>query len=191
MIQTMETHGFASVETARDLLARLGASPRLLQHTVLVGEAAELVLEAIARHGIPVDAHFVRLGVVFHDAGKILHPEELAGPGHAHEPAGERLLIENGVEPLLARCCVSHARWADEGTSFEERLIALADKLWKGKRETELEKAVMETVALLSRRTFWDVFVDLDTSFERVAAAGNDRLARSAPSGEICRRRHR
>jgi hypothetical protein len=78
------------------MLSKLGAPPRLVRHTVLVGEAAELLLSALTRIGISVDTYFVRLGVVFHDAGKI-HPSELAGPGRDHEPAGERLLLSAGV----------------------------------------------------------------------------------------------
>jgi hypothetical protein len=40
-----------------------------------------------------VDKRFVRLGVAFHDARKILHPEELIAKGTNHEAAGEALLI--------------------------------------------------------------------------------------------------
>lgn len=174
-------HSTFTVATARELLVRLGAPPRLVQHTVLVGEAAELVLEALSARRIPVDADFVRLGVVFHDAGKILHPDELERPGHEHEPAGERLLLGAGVEPRVARCCVSHARWDQDEVSFEERLVALADKLWKGKREPDLEKRVVEEAAARAGCAFWDVFTDLDERFEAIAATGDERLARSIP----------
>jgi hypothetical protein len=176
----MRDHGLSSVRQAGDLLARLGASQRLLKHTVLVGEAAEIVLERLARLGVPVDAPFVRLGFVLHDAGKILHPSELTAPGHAHEQAGEQLLLREGVAASLARCCVSHATWEVDGTSFEELLVALSDKLWKGKREPALEKKVTENAASLVGLSLWDVFVSLDTRFESVAAGGAARLARSA-----------
>jgi hypothetical protein len=63
--------------------------------------------------------------------------------------------------------------------SFEELLVALADKLWKGKREQALEKKVIETAAAKLGRGFWDVFVELDTCFERIASDGTERLARS------------
>jgi hypothetical protein len=125
----MSTYGLDSVREARELLSKLGAPKRLLQHGVLVGEAADLLLESMQRMGVPVDAHFVRLGAVLHDAGKILHADELAQPGHAHEPAGEQVLLREGVAPSMARCCVSHALWADTNVSFEELLVALADKL--------------------------------------------------------------
>jgi hypothetical protein len=171
--------GLDSVRAARELLSRLGAPNRLLQHGVLVGEAADLLLESLQRLGVTVDAHFVRLGAVLHDAGKILYADELAQPGHAHEPAGEQLLLREGVEPSVARCCVSHARWADENVSFEELVVALADKLWKGKRQPALEKKVIEVAAAKLGREFWDVFVELDTCFEGIASEGTERLARS------------
>lgn len=89
------------------------------------------------------------------------------------------MLLEAGVSPKLARSCVSHARWADEGVTLEERLVALADKLWKGKRETALEELVVEEVARRSGGDRWSVFTSLDEAFETIAAGADDRLARS------------
>jgi hypothetical protein len=175
----MTRHGLDSVGAARELLTKLGAPPRLLQHGVLVGEAADVLLDCLQRMRVPVDAHYVRLGAVLHDAGKILHAEELAQSGSAHEPAGEQLLLGQGVAPSVARCCVSHARWAEEGVSFEELLVALADKLWKGKREPALEKQVIAVAGTKLGRDFWDLFVELDTCFESIASDGTERLARS------------
>jgi hypothetical protein len=57
--------------------------------------------------------------------------------------------------------------------------VALADKLWKGKREPALEKKVLELAATKLGRDFWDIFVELDTCFESIAAGGTERLARS------------
>jgi HD superfamily phosphodiesterase len=175
----MAKHGFESIEEARALLVKLGASERLVRHTVLVAEAAEIVLRELALLGVGVDTHFVGLGVVFHDTGKIEHPSELAQPGHEHEADGERLLLRAGVDAAVARCCLSHARWAQMTTSFEELLVALADTLWKGKRNAHLEKVVVERAAALAGKPFWDLFVPLDTCFERVATGGAERLARS------------
>ncbi len=168
-----------SVPEAEALLRRLGAPPRLLVHLQLVGEAANAILEDVRRAGVPLDAGFVRLGVAFHDAGKILHPEELDGPGSHHEPDGERLLIEHGVEPSVARCCLTHARWQEMDSSLEELLVALADKLWKGVRHAELERRVIDSCARALGKDFWDLFVQLDTCFEDIAAQGPERFERS------------
>jgi len=161
------------------LLQTLGASQRLLLHVELVGEAADQLMRAYVELGVTFDASIVELGVAVHDAGKIQYPEELNGPGSMHESAGEILLLANGVQPEVARCCVSHAKWQDASVSFEERSVALADKLWKGKREEALELFVIDEVACKLRMDRWEVFSRLDSVFEEIAAGGTDRLERS------------
>ena len=170
------------IETREDayrLLAELGAPGRLLLHVRLVGEAAELLIEAYSDLGLAFDARLIRLGVAVHDAGKITWPGELEGPGSMHEPAGETLLLSHGAQPDVARCCVTHAKWEGEDVSFEERSVALADKLWKGKRDESLELAVIDDVAAKLRLGRWDVFTRLDGVFEEIAFDGPGRLERS------------
>jgi hypothetical protein len=154
----------------------------LVTHAELVGEAGEALIRELQRMGVRFDLDLVRLGVALHDAGKILHPEELDRPGSEHEPDGERLLLEHGVDPKVARCCMSHARWQTMECSLEELLVALSDKLWKGARIPELEGRVTEAVAARLGKGAWDVFVELDTCFEEIASGGNDRLTRSRRS---------
>jgi hypothetical protein len=168
-----------TVDEARDFLVKLGAPPRLIAHTCVVGEAAELLLLQLQRLRVPHDADFVRIGVVLHDAGKVLHPDELRGGGAKHEPAGEKLLLAQGVDPELARCCLSHARWAGMPCSLEELLVALADSLWKGKRDAALEKRVVEAISERLGKGFWDLYIGLDTCFESIAANSATRLLRS------------
>jgi len=57
----------------------MGAPQRLVNHARLVGEAAELLLTELQQLGVSHDADFVRVVVVLHDSGKILHPEERDG----------------------------------------------------------------------------------------------------------------
>lgn len=166
-------------QDAYRLLARLGAPDRLLMHVRLVGEAADQLAAAYAALGLAFDTRRFELGVAIHDAGKILHPAELEGPGSRHEPDGEALMLANGVPPDIARCCVTHAQWQRADVSFEERSIALADKLWKGKREAALELAVIDEAAARLGVDRWSVFDRLDGVFEDIAAGGPDRLARS------------
>lgn len=67
-----------------------------------------------------------------------------------------------------------------KNTSFEGLIVALSDKLWKGKRNTQLEELVIRRCAsALGLATHWDVFVKLDTFFEEIASNGLARLARS------------
>lgn len=63
--------------------------------------------------------------------------------------------------------------------SLEELIVALADKLWKGKREIDLEKIVIERISKLINRDFWELFIELDSHFEIIASLGEERLARS------------
>jgi hypothetical protein len=88
-----------------------------------------------------------------------------------------RLLVDLGAPQRLVR----HHELVVEAASIllEDLLVALADKLWKGKREQELEARVMEMLAKSARREPWDVFEQLDSICEQIAADGSSRLARS------------
>jgi hypothetical protein len=119
------------------------------------------------------------VGIVLHDAGKILVSAELDAPGGEHEPRGQELLLNHSVSPSLARICLSHARWSDMPVSLEELLVALSDKLWKGVRNAQLEERVINEVAKALNRDRWDLFVQLDSLFEDIAADGAARLERS------------
>jgi hypothetical protein len=65
--------------------------------------------------------------------------------------------------------------------SFEERTVALADRLWKGMREPLLELGIIDEIAERLGVSRWDVFERLDTTFEEIAAGGDERLQRSRP----------
>ena len=170
---------FPTVHDAYKFLRQLGASSKLIRHVTLVGEAADLLIVKLHQLPVSFNEDFVRLGVAFHDAGKILHPEELTAKGNNHELAGEQLLIIHGVEPKLARCCRSHGQWESMECSFEELLVALADTLWKGKRISQLETIVIERLLGLCKRDYWELFVEMDSCFEAIASEGDSRLSRS------------
>lgn len=168
-----------SKEDAYSLLKELGASKRLITHLQLVGEAAEILIKKCEELTIPFDGKQVELGVAVHDAGKIKYPSELNNPGNYHEPAGEKMLLAIGVDQKIARCCLSHARYNDMEVTFEEKLVALSDKLWKGKRVNDLELSVIDEGAELLGKKRWDIFTELDSTFEQVASGGDERLNRS------------
>lgn len=171
----MVLHG---VDDALALLERLGAPPRLLRHHGLVVEAANELVVGLERFAAHFDAHEVLLGAALHDAGKILHPHELDGPGNRHELDGRALLTEQGLG-ALARFCVTHAQWDDDTVALEDLLVALADKLWKGKRTPALEQRVIAQLAARSGLAAWEVFTLVDERFELVASRGHERLGRS------------
>lgn len=63
--------------------------------------------------------------------------------------------------------------------SFEELLVALADTLWKGSRDADLELRIIDGVAARLQTDRWDLFQTLDSLFEEIAADGDERLSRS------------
>jgi len=169
----------ATPEDARALLIELRAPPRLITHGGLVLEAAEELLREMRALGVILDEPLVRAGAMLHDCGKTLFPGELSGSGSEHEEAGYALLRKHDVDPAVARCCVSHAKWATMTCSIEELLVALADALWKGVRRTQLEQRVIADIAWHLRVDAWSVFIVADACFERIADGGDERLARS------------
>lgn len=172
-----------SAPTSRDeaitLLRLLGAKPRLIRHGEIVSEIAEQLSRVMSCHGIEHDGTLVMVGAALHDAGKVVHPEELEQPGRQHETAGERLLLERGVSPTLARCCRTHGSWDAEGVSFEEMMIALADHIWKGSRSERLELFVVDEVARRLGIERWDAFLIVDPEIETIADSGAARLAQA------------
>lgn len=177
--------GPANISEALALLRELGATPWLVRHHELVAEVAALLLKRLrASLDAPIDADQVLIGAALHDVGKLEHPHEMSGPGCAHEAAGERLLLGHGVPPNVARHCRLHAEW--RGLSEPEPLlVAVADKVWKGKRVNELEEAVCRSLAERSGLTFWEVYAQLSPILDELAAGSEGRLARSADVGTL------
>lgn len=167
---------------AYNFLNSIEAPDHLVSHVKLVGEAADLLIQKCEELGLALDFEFIRVGVAIHDIGKIVHFNEMSGPGSDHEPEGEKILLEKGISPKLARVCMSHARWQEMECSIEELLIALSDKLWKGKRVEALELKVVGHIASLLNVGRWDIFSDLDLQFEEIASGGHERLQRSVSS---------
>lgn len=161
------------------LLDELDAPDRLKTHVRLVGEAADLLIEKFTELGLPIDFNFIRIAVAVHDIGKIKYTNEMSGPGSEHEPEGEKILLDLGADPKIARCCMSHSRFSTMECSIEELIIALSDKLWKGKRVEELELEVIDACAALTGNDRWDMFSELDHHFELIAEGGDKRLQRS------------
>jgi hypothetical protein len=174
----------ARVAEQLGILERLGAPPELIRHAEVVSEVAEELLAACARLAIPIDEGWVLSGAVLHDAGKVLVPAELHGPGSLHESVGEPLLLEAGVDARIARCATTHAQWALSDVTLEELAVALADTIWKGKREPRLETAFVEAAAARTSVPFWELFPALDGELECIADAGSLRMARMLAPGK-------
>ena len=111
-------------EKASLLYLELRAPPRLVRHLQVVHASALMLVDGLARcfPDLAFDRQRVLLGAAIHDLGKVLHPEEIQGPGHLHEINGPGLLEHHGLEASLARFARTHAEWDGEG--IEDLLVA-------------------------------------------------------------------
>lgn len=161
------------------LLERLEAPPRLAAHLRIVHDVACQLTDALAdRHPeLAVDRAAVRFGAATHDVGKVVHVEEISGPGSAHEPAGYEILLAEGIPERLARFARTHGDWSAPGLTIEDHLVSVADKVWKGKRVTDLEDLVVGRLAEAMRAEPWQAFLHLDEILDRLAGDAERRLA--------------
>lgn len=164
--------------TAETLLEELQAPPRLVAHLRAVHDVACQLADWVRRHHpeVELDREAVLVGAAVHDIGKVRHPDELSGPGSAHEPAGYELLRDRGVEERLARFARTHASWTAD-IALEDLLVSLADKVWKAKRVPDLEQLVTARLAAAAGQEPWEVFMALDDELDRIAAGADARLA--------------
>ncbi|GJF27509.1 phosphohydrolase [Kitasatospora sp. NE20-6] len=178
MIRTVPEPAPLPAETAA-LLAGLGAPPRLVAHLRLVHDVALRLVDAFGAE-LGADRPGVLYGAATHDVGKVLHPEELSAPGSLHEEAGRALLLARGVHPDRARYAGTHASWTLPGISTEELLVSLADKIWKGRRQADLEDLVAGRLAEARRQPLWEAFLALDDVLGPLAEEAGPRLAHQA-----------
>lgn len=157
---------------------RFNAPPRLLAHHILVHHLAYQLLIGLqdCQLASNIDQIGVYFGATTHDLGKTLYPNELNAPGKQHEQAGQALLIQVGISAKRARFAALHSDITSE-RNIDELLVALADHLWKGKRNTALEELVIAERAQASQRDYWDVWVTISELCDRLAADSISRLA--------------
>ena len=166
-------------DRVRILLETLHAPPRLAAHLRAVLGVAWQLVDWVLRHypAVAFDRASVLFGAATHDIGKVVHVEELSGPGSRHERAGYEILLAHGVDERLARFARDHASWTSADIGFEDLLVSLADKVWKGARVQDLEQLVVNHLAALSAHPGWQVFMALDDELDRIAADAPRRLA--------------
>jgi hypothetical protein len=165
---------------ARRILETLHVPPRLLAHLTLVHDVAAELLGALLTRwpDLPVDREAVLFGAATHDIGKVLHPDELDGPGNDHEKDGPALLEQLGIPSERARFARTHGTWRKEvGLACEDLLVALADSCWKGQRDEELETRLATQIASRQGIEEWEAFLALDEILQRIAAGAEGRLA--------------
>lgn len=162
-----------------ELLAELGSPPRLAAHLRAVHDVAHQLVEWVERcyPAVIFDREAVLFGAATHDVGKTLHLAELAGPGSAHEEAGQAILLDHGISLELARFAATHASWVDARVGLDDLLVSLADKVWKNKRVPDLEDLVVARLAEATGRAAWEEFIALDEVLACIGDAADGRLA--------------
>ncbi|MFE4968930.1 HD domain-containing protein [Streptomyces sp. NPDC056660] len=162
-----------------ELLRSLSAPPRLAAHLRAVHDVAVQLVEWVQDRypDLAVDRDGVLFGAATHDVGKVVHPEELTGPGSAHEEAGRDLLLSRGFPPALARFAATHASWDAPDVTMEDLLVSAADKVWKDKRVSDLEDRLVRALAGATQREPWEEYLALDDLLTRLGADAAPRLA--------------
>lgn len=165
---------------AADAMAKAGAPPRLLKHLEVVHHVAmELGQQFNDEWDLGLDLEEVALGASIHDIGKIACPEELTEGGRRHESVGPGLAEQAGFSPEIARHAQLHAKWSKHCPT-EVLVVALADSVWKGKRDAPtypgLEDLLLERISATTLRDRWEVYSKLDDIITRVASSSDDWL---------------
>lgn len=162
-----------------EILAKYAAPPRLVAHLMVVHDVAVRLIEhlAVSWPLLEYDRHNVLIGAATHDVGKIVYPDELTGPGTHHEEIGPQLLLESGFSETSARFARTHARWKQEASvQLEDLLVAFADTVWKGKRDTFLEQAIASMIASQCQEEIWAVYMQLDDIAGELAQGAHERI---------------
>jgi hypothetical protein len=167
---------------AVNLLRLLDAPPRLAAHLRAVHDVACQLTDLLTRRhpNLTFDRSAVLFGAATHDIGKVIHVDELSGPGSAHEQAGHALLLTHRVPERLARFARTHGSCTEPEITVEDLLVSLADKIWKAKRVTDLETLVIDRLAVATGVEHWQAFTDLDDILDQLATGADQRLAYQA-----------
>lgn len=164
------------------LLIVAKATKRLTVHLEIVHDTCCQLLNAleVLFPTLLIDKNTISLGAALHDAGKIIHPNELYGPGARHEEDGPVFLIDHGFDPTIARFSRTHGKWDSEELNLEDLLVALSDTIWKGARIDALESKVVKAISDETKSEIWDVFYRLDEALTVIAGKAEERLALQA-----------
>ena len=149
---------------------------RLVEHHRIVSEVAGSLAETLSSIGLEIDAERAELMASIHDVGKSVATDELSGAGSTHEEIGVGVAEDFGLPPSVSKICRSHSSKTTNGMDIEEIVVRLADKLWKGKRDSEFEQQAVSFFAEHLGKDDWEVFMEVDKLFEAVAESGHQRL---------------
>lgn len=162
-----------------EILENLHASPRLIAHLTLVHDTVLWVTTELDKlwPNLHYDKKAVLIGAATHDVGKAIYKDELSNPGKQHEEIGPSLLIQNGLPENYARFARTHSQWQVPTVTLEDLLVALADKIWKGQRNQNLEDLLVAQLAQRNNEEAWEVYLKLDDLINQITKDADYRLS--------------
>jgi len=134
-------------------LSKTGCSKSVVDHCIVVSNLAAAIARACERRGIPVDIKLVEIASLLHDVGRsVTHDVR-------HGVLGGALARANSFDERIVSIIETHVGAgipADEAEdiglprrdfmpkTIEEKIVAYADKLMKGKRRVEVDEVLEE-----------------------------------------------
>lgn len=162
----------------KKILENYNSPERLSRHLRIVSHTTSRLLAELSKEWsqLKFDKGLVQFGAMTHDIGKVILQEEIYAPGKEHEQAGKDLLIQHGYSEEQSRFAYTHGNWKNETVRFEDLLVALADKIWKGKRVAELEEKVCALISNQLELDYWEVYQTLEPILDEIGLAAQERL---------------
>ena len=174
---------------ASKLLGNLTVPTQLKVHLEIVQDTAKCLIQNLAKSfpGLVFDQEAILFGAATHDIGKLLHKDEIKVKGQKHLRDGPAMLELLGVPTRLSRFAGSHGSW-QTATELEDLLVALADQIWKGRRDQELAELGTDHLVLQTGKSRWQAFIELDDLLADTAAATNERLEYALKAAGVLKR---
>lgn len=169
---------YALPSQVQEILQAVKAPPRLVAHLTLVHDVAVRITEKLRKlwPRLQYDQKAVLIGAATHDIGKVLHPKELVEAGGMHEKEGAALLQKYDFPEKYIHFTWTHAHWEEAHVELEDLLVAWADKIWKGKRESDLEEKLVNLLAGQLSEEQWSIFIKIDELAAEITVHAEERL---------------
>jgi uncharacterized protein len=147
-----------SRDEAINLLKKIGCPQSVIEHVKFVSQVALEIASKCEQNGWTVDKKLIEIGALLHDVGRS------KTHGISHAVVGAQIAKEKGVHDKVVRIIENHIgagipREEAEKlelpskdylqTTFEEKIVAYADKVTKGRRRMSYEEATNELVSSL------------------------------------------
>ncbi|WP_452598860.1 hypothetical protein [Pontimicrobium sp. MEBiC01747] len=72
---------------------------------------------------------------------------------------------------------ITHGNWREDNLEIEDFIVCLSDKIWKGKRDIELDNCIVNKISEMTKINFWDVSTKLELILEKIVIGSDKRIA--------------